>query len=451
MKSYEKYIDTHIQWLHDIPSHWEIIRNKDFISEKREKSIDGKEDLLSVSQYSGIKPKGTSDGNKIGMSRAESLVGYKVVKNDDFVMNIMLAWNGSQAVSRYNGVVSPAYCVFQIADRYNPWFYHYLFRTEIYKAIFKRNSTGVIESRLRLYPNKFFSLFSLCPPRSEQDQIVKFLDSKIYKINKFIKAKKREIELLNEQKQTEINRAVTKGLNPNATIKHSGIEWLGEIPEHWKLKRIKNVLVELEERSIQGDEEPLSMSQKYGIIKSSELSIPNSASTYVGGKIAHKNNLVFNKLKAHLGVFSVSKYEGVVSPDYAVYSVIHQDSVEFLEKLFKTKEYIQQFIRHSRGIAPGLRRLYTFDLFNIKIAIPELSEQLSIIDHISNLEAKISFAIDRIESQIKLVQEYKSSLISDTVTGRVDVRNIKIDHGFELNQPALIEEDVEEEQSIDEQ
>ena len=289
------------------------------------------------------------------------------------------------------------------------------------------------------------------PPRSEQDQIVKFLDSKIYKINKFIKAKKREIELLNEQKQTEINRAVTKGLNPNATIKHSGIEWLGEIPEHWKLKRIKNVLVELEERSIQGDEEPLSMSQKYGIIKSSELSIPNSASTYVGGKIAHKNNLVFNKLKAHLGVFSVSKYEGVVSPDYAVYSVIHQDSVEFLEKLFKTKEYIQQFIRHSRGIAPGLRRLYTFDLFNIKIAIPELSEQLSIIDHISNLEAKISFAIDRIESQIKLVQEYKSSLISDTVTGRVDVRNIKIDHGFELNQPALIEEDVEEEQSIDEQ
>ena len=189
MTGYNKYKKTSIDWIEEIPEHWNLMKIGFLFEELSDVSVTGQEDLLSVSQYSGIRPKRESiDNEKDNLTNASSLVGYKSVCKGDLVMNIMLAWNGSLGISDFNGIVSPAYCVFRILDpkKYNHKYFHYLFKTEKYKAEFKRSSTGIIESRLRLYPDKFFVLPAYIPSRREQDKIVSFLELKIDQLDKLI-------------------------------------------------------------------------------------------------------------------------------------------------------------------------------------------------------------------------------------------------------------------------
>ena len=172
----------------------------------------GSEELLSVSHYTGVTLKRESLENEDDhISNAESLIGYKLVKQQDLVINIMLAWNGSLGISPFNGITSPAYCVYRIKGNNNPEYFGYLFTTNLLKAEFRRHSTGIIDSRLRLYSDKFFSIFSVVPPKEEQDEIVKHIKAQSDKINRFIQKKRRFIELLKEQRQSVINQAVTKG------------------------------------------------------------------------------------------------------------------------------------------------------------------------------------------------------------------------------------------------
>jgi len=190
MDSYKKYKTTKYNWLGKIPNHWKVIRTRYIYNEINDRSVDGLETLLSVSQYTGIRPKKEGvENEKDNLTNAASLVGYKIVEQNDLVMNIMLAWNGSVGTSEFNGIVSPAYCVFRLLDEteYNPKFFHYLFKTEKYKAEFKRSSTGIIDSRLRLYPDKFFSIPSVVPPKDEQTIIVKFIENKLKQVDLLIK------------------------------------------------------------------------------------------------------------------------------------------------------------------------------------------------------------------------------------------------------------------------
>lgn len=233
MKAYPNYKDSGVPWLGDVPEHWEIRRTKYILKETDRRSNDGTEKLLSVSQYSGVTPRKKKDNSDIVDSRASSLVGYKIVQENDLVINIMLAWNGSLGVSPYSGIVSPAYCIYRFSSKLLPKYYHYLYKTDLYKWTFKTYSTGVVESRLRLYSDKLGRIESLLPSLDEQLQISRYLDWQTSKISKFIKAKKKLITLLQEQKQNIINEAVTKGINPNIEMKDSGVEWLGEIPAHW--------------------------------------------------------------------------------------------------------------------------------------------------------------------------------------------------------------------------
>lgn len=219
-----------------------------------------------------------------------------------------------------------------------------------------------------------------------------------------------------------ITEAVTKGLNPDVKMKDSGIEWIGEIPEKWKVIRIKWLLNERKERSETGTEEPLSMSQKYGLIPTKEMDIiPNMAPTYVGAKVVYPNDLVFNKLKAHLGVFFVSKYYGLVSPDYAVYNSTGKADLKYLEYLFKTPQCILEFRKKSSGIAEGLTRLYTSGLFSIYCPFPEKSEQKQIADYLDKKYSAIDSAIEKKQAIIEKLKEYKKSLIYEVVTGKKEV------------------------------
>lgn len=174
-------------WLETLPKNWFKKRVKHILFEINEKSETGDEDLLSLSQYSGVELKKNKlkDAND-NLTNAKSLIGYKKVLKNHLVINIMLAWNGSVAVSSYEGIISPAYCVYKFREGYNPKFFEYLFKTEIYKAEFKRRSTGIIDSRLRLYSDKFYNVPIVIPNLETQNEIVNFIDLKKLQISKIV-------------------------------------------------------------------------------------------------------------------------------------------------------------------------------------------------------------------------------------------------------------------------
>lgn len=232
MKQYNSYKDSGVKWLGEIPSHWEMRKAKFLWKESFAVSETGKEELLSVSQYDGVLPAKTN-------SRSESLKGYKKVYENDLVINIMLAWLGGLGVSKYEGLVSPAYCTYKLIHDSDPRFLHYLYKTPLYLAEFARHSTGVVPSRWRMYTDDFGQVLTLLPPIKEQKAISNYLDATTSKIDAAIAQQQKMIDLLNERKQIIINNAVTKGLDPNVKMKPSGIDWIGDIPEHWKMIALK--------------------------------------------------------------------------------------------------------------------------------------------------------------------------------------------------------------------
>lgn len=201
--------DSGIEWIGMIPEHWEVKRMKELFSERKEVSQTGKEDLLSVSEYYGVarrKDKMTSDEEF--ESRAESLIGYKICKANDLVMNIMLAWKTGLGISDYDGIVSPAYAVYK-GKGIIPHYYHYLLRTGLYVAEYKRHSKGIIDSRLRLYNDRFNNVIAIYPPLSEQQSIASYLDIKCSEIDKAIDNLCKQIEALKRLKRSLINEVVT--------------------------------------------------------------------------------------------------------------------------------------------------------------------------------------------------------------------------------------------------
>ena len=220
----------------------------------------------------------------------------------------------------------------------------------------------------------------------------------------------------------EIDEAVTKGLNPNAKMKDSGVSWIGMIPEHWNLRRIKFILSELKEKSETGLETPLSLSKEAGIIPFQEKKNRTMESaSYVGGKIVHKGEIVFNRFRARL--FAISGYDGIVSSDYAVYKCYEIASPEYMVKLFSTDMYREAFNRKASGIGDGFNRLYTDDLFSIYAIFPPLDEQRAIVSYIEEKCQKIDTLITELQAEIDYLKEYKQRLIADVVTGQVSVQN----------------------------
>ena len=263
-----------------------------------------------------------------------------------------------------------------------------------------------------------------CYPCStlEQTQISNYLNAKCSEIDVMLSKTRSSIEEYKKLKQAVITQAVTKGVRGEREMKDSGVEWIGTYPRNWKIIKIKWLLHERKNRSVTGLEEPLSMSQKKGLIPTKDMdSIPNMASSFIGAKLVYKGDLVFNKLKAHLGVFSVSKYNGLVSPDYAVYYSTGLANLNFLELLFKTPRYISEFKKKSSGVGAGLTRLYTGDLYSIYCALPPLVEQKEIADYLDAKCTEIDGLIAKKEQLVKELESYKKSLIYEVVTGKREV------------------------------
>ena len=409
-----------IEWIGEIPKEWKVSSVRWIMANKSIRNQPNSE-VLSLYRDWGIVPKSSRDDNHNVTS--EDTSNYKVVQKGDFVINKMKAWQGSMAVSEYDGIISPAYYVCSFIDEnICKRYIHHLLRNESYKTEYMRLSSGLRVGQWDLNIENFLRIPIVLPPLSEQQKIANYLDKVCGEVDEMIALQEQMIEELKAYEQSVIIEAVTKSLNPDVPMKHSGIDWIGEVPEGWKVIKIKHLLNERKERSIAGLEEPLSMSQKFGLIPTKEMdSIPNIASSFVGAKLVYQHDLVFNKLKAHLGVFAESDYDGLVSPDYAVYYSSGLVEVKYLEYLFKSPQYIGEFIKLSTGVGAGLTRLYTSDLYSIDGIVPPIEIQKEIVDYIRQLSSEIDALIAIKQAKIDELKNYKKSVIYEYVTGKKEV------------------------------
>ena len=235
---YPEYKDAGVSWVGSIPAHWPEKRAKYYFKEIDDRSKTGDEEMLSVSHITGVTPRSQKN---VTMFKAESNVGQKRCQPGDLIINTMWAWMSALGVSNHAGIVSPAYGVYRPRSKqdYDYYYLDSLLRIEGYRSEYICRSTGIRSSRLRLYPDKFLSMPVVCPPQEEQQTIARFLKAQDRLFRKFIRNKRRLIELLKEQKQNVINQAVTRGLDPKVKLKPSGVEWIGDIPEHWEARKLK--------------------------------------------------------------------------------------------------------------------------------------------------------------------------------------------------------------------
>lgn len=427
MKPYPEYKPTGLAWLPEIPKHWKSAKLRNLLSIVSKKNHP-EQPLLSVVREKGVIRRDVDSKEENHNYIPEDLSNYKVVRKGQFAMNKMKAWQGSYGISQYDGIVSPAYFVFDLhgvsAD-----FFNIAIRSKAYIPYFAQASDGIRVGQWDLSLPRMHEIPFFIPPADEQAQIVRYLDAMTAKINKLIRAKKRQIALLQEQKQAIINQAVTRGLDPDVELKDSGIDWLGPIPKHWKTCRCRYLFKEKNNRSETGNEVHLSMSQRHGLIPDSKLAERCILSeTYVGGKLCLEDDLVLNRLKAHLGVFSLAQQSGVVSPDYTVLQVYKSKILpQYSELVLKSQSCRRELQLRVRGIVEGFWRLYTDDFNEISLPLPSLREQQKILASILDKSEKINLIIQQGREKISLLTEYKNALIAAVVTGKVDVRNIAVE------------------------
>ena len=428
MERYSEYKDSGVQWLGKIPKHWDIIKAKYLWNEVFSFSENGSENLLSVSQYDGV----TQAKNE---SRSESLKGYKKVAKDNLVINIMLAWMGGLGVSEYNGIVSPAYCVYRLKKAANPKFMHYLYKTPIYLAEFARHSTGVIPSRWRMYTDDFGQVLTLVPPIDEQDMIVSYLDKVTSKIDEAIAQQQKMIDLLNERKQIIINNAVTKGLNPDVPMKDSGVDWIGEIPEHWEVMK---TLFTLSMPITDGPHEtPLLYEDGIPFVSAEAVSMGNGGINFnhIRGYISktfydecckkytpQRYDIYMIKSGATTGKVAIVETDvkfTIWSP-LAVFRCNQQImNPYYLFFVLQSKFYqLQVQLGWSYGTQQniGMRTLE-----KLKVTVPPVCEQVMIANKIKEKLVPINNAIKIANEQITLLYERKQLIINNVVIGKVKV------------------------------
>lgn len=432
LKKYPSYKDSGIKWLDVIPKEWNVEKLKYNAYIFSGNSISDHEKSRYEYISSDSLPYVSTKDLDVNYSSIDYNNGLRIpIGNKNFKIanqnSTLLCIEGGSAGKKIAFLtedicfVNKLACI-NSAKKNNSKYLYYLIKSSIFKNQFDLSLNGLIGG-VSLSLLKNFEL--IFPPKDEQLNITLYLDKKIEQLDNAIKEKENIIALLKDRRQIIISDAVTKGINKTASMQNTTFKWLGAIPKHWELKSLKYILKERTEKSETGTETLFMMSQIHGLVIRSNYHVKAVVSqSSVGNKKVYKNDLVFNKLKAHLGVFSKSNIEevGIVSPDYAVYySVSDIPDLKYLEYVFKTKIYISHFISKSTGIAEGLIRLYTDELFSLKVPVPPLKEQELILKYLEKKNKQIDKTIDFQKQQIIKLKEYKTTLIDSVVTGKVKV------------------------------
>ena len=408
LERYSAYRDSGIEWLGEIPEDWNLIKLKYLANIKTgEKDTVDKEDNGIYPFF--VRSKDIKTINTYTYNEEAVLTA-----GDGDIGKIFHYINGK---FEYHQRVYKFSHFKYITGKYLYYYLHHNLEQEVVKLSAK---TTVDSLRLPMLQN--FNV--LVPPKQEQQKIASFLDKKTKQIDQAIEQKEQLIELLKERRQILINDAVTKGLDRTVAMKDSGVEWIGEIPEHWEVKKNKYLFFEVDERSKEGKEELLSVSHMTGVTPRSEKNVNMFMSEdYTGSKTCSKNDLVINIMWAWMGAMGVSDRTGIVSSSYGIYRQIKKNTINsiYLEYLLKTNKYIEEYNKRSTGLHASRLRLYTDMFFDMKIGFAPKEEQKRIIDFIEKNNQKIDKAINLQQQQIKKLKEYKTTLIDSVVTGKVKV------------------------------
>jgi type I restriction enzyme S subunit len=449
LKSYAEYKESGLPWLGRVPGHWETRPAFGAFVPNHERNHGIKERAVLSLSYGRIVIK---PAEKLHGLVPESFETYQIVNPGDIVLRTTDLQNDHTSLRvgmvRDRGIITSAYLALRVNADVSPDFgFQFLNVWDTSKAIYGYGSG--------LRQNLDFSHFKRMPvpvpPPEEQAAIVRFLDWANGRLERAIRAKRKVIALLNEQKQAIIHRAVTRGLDPSVPLKSSGIPWLGDIPQYWEVLRSKYLFREVDERSESGEETHLSMSQKLGLIPNTEIEVRRLVSeSYAGAKLCKKGDLVLNRLKAHLGVFALAPQSGLVSPDYTVLRPICKLESRYFEAIYRSPACRTELRQRAKGIVQGFWRLYTDDFYDIRMPVPTVSEQTEIMEYLDGALVKQNSAISRLEREIDLLREYRTRLVVDVVTGKFDVREAAAKLPEETDKPeplndadALTERDEE--------
>lgn len=427
--AYPAYRQAKMPWLPSVPEHWDEQRAKVFFREVDERSRTGTEELLSVSHLTGVTPRSQKN---VTMFKAESYTGHKLCRPGDIVINTLWAWMAALGAARHTGLVSPAYGVYRShqPESFNPTYLDYLLRTRAYVAEYNCRSTGVRASRLRLYPNQFLDIALIQPPLAEQDQIVAYLRAQDAHIARFIKAKRALIGLLNEQKLQIIDHAVTRGLDASVALKPSGIDWLGDVPDHWVVKPLKR-WVQINSRTL-GDKTSPDFEFRYvdiGAVKTGGLvreleRLRFEAAPSRARRVLRRGDTIISTVRTYLkAIWYVDEGADdlIASTGFAVMTPGREVEPEYLGYVIQSSGFVNRVTANAIGIAyPAIAETV---LARFPVAMPStVAEQQRIVIKIKQDSAPLDQAIEQAKDEIKLIREYRDRLIADVVTGQVDVR-----------------------------
>lgn len=426
MKKYESYTICPSLWNKEFPSHWCVLP---MYAVAKEKSICNCVDLPLLSVYLdvGVVPFSAKAEKRTNVT-SKDLSKYQRVDFGDFVLNNQQAWRGSVGISFDTGIVSPAYVVLSMNDYLDSRYANYLFRSRIMVEQYLINSKSVGSIQRNIYWPALKRTKVLIPFRDEQDQIVRFLDWKVSSINRLINIKKKEIKDIDALKRSLISHAITHGLSADAPMKYSGVKWLGNIPAHWRIMKLRQILHPVSEKN--HPELPLlSVVREHGVIlrdiedtESNHNYIPDDLSGY---KVVKKGQFAMNKMKAWQGSYGISDYTGIVSPAYFIFDMAFEN-LEYFHYAIRSKVYVNFFAQASDGIRVGQWDLQMDKMKEIPLIIPPSDEQNAIVEHIKNTLPTYNNAIEKLTAEVEVLEEYKAKIIADTVTGKIDVRGIEI-------------------------
>lgn len=431
-KAYPKYMTADSKWLDEIPAHWKVTALKHVLSTP---ITDGPHST-PIFQDEGI-PFVSAEAVSEGYINFDKIRGYISEEDDalfsqkyrpqlhDVYMIKSGATTGISAIVETNrrfNIWSPL-AVMRCKSSYNPYFLLNYLRSDSFQKSVQLSWTFGTQQNIGM--NTLENLTVCFPPFDEQQKIANFLDNESAKIDTLITKQEKLIELLKEKRQAVISHAVTKGLNPDAPMKDSGVEWLGEVPEHWDVIPTKRFFRLVAEPSPKNhDEELLSVYAAIGVAPRKELEQKgNKASNTDGYWMVKKGDIIVNKLLAWMGAVGYSDYNGVTSPAYDILRKTKDINPKFYHYLFRQDFTQKEFKRWSRGIMEMRLRLYFEELGRIMMPMPPKNEQDDIVTEIESMESTFSQLEEKCKLQIELLKERKTALISAVVTGKIDVRN----------------------------
>jgi len=418
-KPYPSYRDSGVEWIGEVPEHWEIARIKRHASIRTERRSDVPPDAT----YVGLEDVEAESGQykpTSGNSRQteDSTVG--IFYEQDVLYGKLRPYLRKAIVAEMDGACSTEFLVLKTGNTLPRWLHQWLLTPDVTQQI----EAGCEGAKMpRADWEHVGSIEMPAPSHEEQIQVISAVDRETTRINALITKKTRFIELLKEKRQALITHAVTNGLDPNVKMKDSGVEWLGEVPAHWQIKPLWSVFKPIKRTGFV-NEQLLSVYRDYGVIpKSSRDDNRNRASDDLSPyQLVEPDNLVTNKMKTWQGSIAVSEHRGIVSPAYFVYEAIEPLFGRFIHHLMRSSPYITGYMSISKGIRVGQWDLDQEHFRVFPILFPSLIEQKAIVKTLDSETARIDLVITKTQRSIDLLKERRAAFITAAVTGQIDLR-----------------------------